>query len=253
MLDLPHGELVACFGEAAEASGLTFVDALLLSRRRWWSYCCIDERCCPQGQLVNDHGPSALEAAATVAGLVALPDRAALEAQLEPVPMGEREALHELLAHQENEAFDAVLTGEAQRRHRSVVRALFAAARRADNGDLRLSEAQLARFGVALVDDAIRDSVWVAIDEQRLDGRELWRLLARRLPAPYDAGPLFLLGWAAWRDGNGALASIAASRAVQSDPHYTAADLLLTVLGAAINPRRLPRIKPSRLRLQQPA
>jgi len=250
-LELPHGEVVARFGEAAGATGLVFVDALLLSQRRWWSYCCLDERCCPRGQLVGDHAPSAVQAAATVAGLVALPDRGALEAQLDPVAMSERQALHELLAHHENEAFDAVLTGQSRRRHRSVVRALFAAARRADSGDLSLSDAQVARFGVALVDDEIRDSVWVAIDEHRLDGRELWRLLARRLPPPYDASPLFLVGWGAWRTGNGALASIAAARAVQSDPHYTAADLLLALLSEAINPRCLPRIRPSRFRVQQ--
>jgi hypothetical protein len=250
---LPYGDVVAKLGEAAEHVGLVFVDALLLHRRRWWSYCCADERCCPQGQLVDEHAPSALEAAATVAGMVALPDRAALEAQLDPIPMPERQALQELLGRHENDAFEAVLNGQAQRRRRSVVRALFAAARRADVGGVSLSDDQVARFGVALSDVDIRDSLWVAIDERRLDGRELWRLLARRLPTPYDAAPLFLVGWSAWRDGNGALASVAASRALVSDPHYTAADLLLAALAAAVNPRRLPRIRPARFRMQRSA
>lgn len=252
-LALPYGDVVARFGETAEHVGLAFVDALLLCKRRWWSYCCADEQCCPQGQLIDDHAPSALEAAATVAGMVALPDRAALEAQLDPVPMCERQALQEVLGRYENEAFDAVLNGQAQRWRRSVVRALFAAARRADAGGLSLSDDQIARFGVALSDDGIRDSVWVAIDEHRLDGRELWRLLARRLPTPYDATPLFLVGWNAWRDGNGALASVAAARAVVSDPNYTAADLLLAALAGAVNPRRLPRIRPARFRMQRSA
>ena len=253
-LSMPHGELVAQFGEAADGTGLTFVDALLVSQRRWWSYCCMDDSCCPaEGQLLDTGPPSAVETAATVAGLVALPDRATLAAQLDPAPMTERQALQPLLARHENESFEAVLTEHTPRWHRSMVRALFAAARRADGGDLALSDDQVARFGVGLSQVEVRDSVWMAIDEGRLDGRELWRLLGKRLPAPYDAAPLFLVGWIAWREGNGALASIAAHRAVESDERYTPADLLLAAISAAVDPRRLPRIRPARLRLPRTA
>ena len=77
------------------------------------------------------------------------------------------------------------------------------------------------------------------MDEGRVDGRVLWRYLARRLPAPYDAAPLFLFGWRSYRDGDGALASMAAERALSSDPGYSAADLLLAALsqggGSAAN------------------
>lgn len=253
-LVLPQGELVAQFGEATDRTGLTFVDAMLVSNRRWWSYCCMDDSCCTeQGQSLDGDAPSAVEAAATVAGLVALPDRASLAAQLDPAPMAEREALHPLLAHHENESFTAVLAEQTRRRHRSLVRALFSAARRADGGDVGLTDDQVARFGVALSDIEIRDSVWMAIDERRLDGRELWRLLGRRLPAPYDAAALFLVGWIAWREGNGALASIAAQRAVESDPRFTPADLLLAAVSAAVDPQRLPRIRPARLRMPRTA
>ena len=67
--------------------------------------------------------------------------------------------------------------------------------------------------------------------------------MARRLPGPYDAAPLFLFGWASWRAGNGALAGIAAERAVTSDPAYSAADLLLAALSRGLDPRRLPRLR----------
>jgi hypothetical protein len=69
----------------------------------------------------------------------------------------------------------------------------------------------------------------------------LWRRLATSLPAPYDAAPLFLFGWASYRDGNGALARIAADRALDSDPYYTAADLILAALSQALDPHQLPR------------
>jgi hypothetical protein len=243
-LVLPHGTAVADFGDHADDMGRSFLDALLVSNGRWWSYCCTDDVCCPsQGQPVQRSAPSAVAAAATVAGMVALPDRATMAAQLDPLPRGEREAVQPALAQCENEAFEAVMAGHSERRARSLVRALFAASRRADAGELTLSETQLARFGVALSETEIRDSVWVAVDERRIDGRELWRSLARRLPEPYDATPLFLVGWIAWREGNGALASIAARRALSSDPQYTPADLLLAALAEAIDPRRLPRIR----------
>jgi hypothetical protein len=106
-----------------------------------------------------------------------------------------------------------------------------------------LSDDEVARFGVALTETAIRDSVWLAVDDRRLAGFELWRELARRLPEPYDAPALFLLGWTAWRDGNGAIASVAAQRAVASDPTYSAADLLLGAISGGIDPRRVPRLR----------
>ncbi len=59
---------------------------------------------------------------------------------------------------------------------------------------------------------------WLAIDDGRLAGAELWINLARRLPHPYDAAPLFLAGWHAYREGNGALAGIAADLARISRP-----------------------------------
>ncbi len=99
------------------------------------------------------------------------------------------------------------------------------------------------QFGAALSDIELRDSVWMAVDDGRLGGRPLWRELARRLPSPYDAAPLFLYGWAAWRSGDGALAGIAADRAVGSDPGYSAADLLLAALAQGVDPGRLPKLR----------
>jgi hypothetical protein len=246
--------VVAEFGDVAERLHLVFVDALLVSGGRWWSYCCTDDRCCcSQGQLLEEAWTSAAVAAATFAGLVALPNRAALAAQLDPDPLGERQALQPLLATEEATAFNATLTDDGRRRQRSLVRTLFARAREADVGELNLAGAEVARLAVALSDPKIRDSVWVAVDDGRLDGRELWRLLARRSPPPYDAVPLFLVGWGAWREGNGALAAIAAQRAVESDPGCTPADLLLAAVSEAIDPRRLPRIRPGRFRASRPA
>lgn len=99
------------------------------------------------------------------------------------------------------------------------------------------------RFAVALQRYAVRDSLWTAVDDGRLDARGLWRQLARRLPAPYDAPALFLFGWRTYRDGDGALAGMAAHRAIDSDPGYSAADLLLAALARGVDPRKLPRLR----------
>ena len=55
----------------------------------------------------------------------------------------------------------------------------------------------------------------MAIDGGRLDAQDLMLHLARTLPAPNRAAPLFLFAWKSWRNGNGALAGIAAERALQ--------------------------------------
>ena len=126
----------------------------------------------------------------------------------------------------------------------SAVRALFAAQRTAQDGRMPTDDT-VARFGVALRSYAVRDAVWLAVDDGRLAGMQLWVNLARRLPHPYDAAPLFLTGWHAYRQqGNCALAGIAADLAITADPGYRAAGLLCEALACGVDPRRLPSLQP---------
>jgi hypothetical protein len=139
------------------------------------------------------------------------------------------------------------VTGGSRTREISAKRALFAAARVSAEPDWPgVDEPGLARFAVELCSVNVRDAVWLAVDSQRLDGRPLWRELACRLPAPYDATPLFLFAWRTWRAGDGTLARMAAERALDSDPALSAAELLIAALSAGINPRRLPRLRAGR-------
>jgi hypothetical protein len=234
------GELIA----AVAQSGASLDDVVLVSGGRMWSYVCLEPECCPpQGRAIFTS--SEIAATAAYAGLVALPDRSSVAALLEPAPDVERDPLLPLLERAEHEAVGRILRGADAREDRSVKRALFAAARAADAPGVTplLGEDELVRFGLALQRIPTRDSVWMAVDDRRLDGRALWRQLARRLPAPYDAAPLFLFAWASWRDGDGALARMAADRALESDSNYSAADLLLAALSQAIDPRRMPRLR----------
>jgi hypothetical protein len=241
---LPWQELAWDLEDDAALAGCPLSEALLVARGRWWSLSCGNPDCCPDEGRELPVGASAFAAAATYTGMVALPDRAALEALLEPLPEPERAELASAVAAAEQAAVAETLRGEGERYERRVKRALFAAARACDAPNhAPLKDEEVARFGSALAVISIRDALWMAIDDGRIDGRTLWRELARRLPRPHDAAPLFLYGWASWRAGTGALASIAAQRALDSVPAYTAALLLSAALTQAVNPRRMPKLR----------
>lgn len=212
------GEVRLLFDVAA-AADCELLDVLLVAAGRWRSLVCADPFCCPpEGHEVPAPEQSAVAASATFAGLVAFPDRASLAALLTPRSDTDRTGLAPALAAEQAGRKRRTLADGPERGRRSDTRALFAAGRRADTGTAAPTDGEVVRFGVALTDIAVRDSLWLAVDDTRLDGRELWRALAVRLPAPYDAAPLFLFGWSSWRAGNGALAGIAAERAIDSDP-----------------------------------
>lgn len=242
---LPWGGVRQMLSDECRREGCELADVLRVSDGRWWSYLCTSPECCPPEGTALPGSPSPFMAAATYAGLVALPDRESLSVQLEPLPEQVRAALEPTIGDYENAAVKAALEGTGERTDRSAKRALFAAARAADESapSTVITDEDAARFAVALSSIGMRDSVWMAVDDGRLDGRVLWREIARRVPSPYDAAPLFLYGWASWRAGNGALAGIAAQRAIDSDPTYSAADLLLAALARGLDPRRLPKLR----------
>jgi hypothetical protein len=233
-----------CVRRQVERSDCELGDAFLVGNGTWWSLVCEEPECCPPEGRPLGPSCSPFAAQATFEGLVALPDRSALEAQFEPLPDDARTRLQPLIAREERAAVGDVLRGAGGRRERSVKRALFAAAR--ENSlplEVELSDEDAVRFGVALSGISLRDAIWLAVDDGRLDGRPLWRELGRRLPAPYDAPALFLYGWAAWRAGESTQAGMAAERAVLSDPGYTAAELLLAALTSGLNPHTVPRLR----------
>ncbi len=178
-------------------------------------------------------------AEATYAGWVALPDRASLVSLLDSDPDDERErhrtgVLEAIAAHRRE-----VRAGRGAQWHRSATRALHAASRTL----ILVGDEPLLRFGAALTDPEFRQSCWLSIEAGRLDGEALWRELARRLPRPYDAAPLFFVGWIRWRAGDGALAGIAAQRALESEPEYRAAALLAGALRSGLDPFSTPRLR----------
>jgi hypothetical protein len=226
--------------EALRRCGVCVGEVLRAEGGRYWSYLCQSARCCPADGTAYDVTGTEVAAAATYAGRVALPDRAALERSLAPVEGPEREAVDlatEQVAH--------ALAAEAEQasdpaagRRRAGAQALAGALRRYTGGG-RLSDEELARLTLLLTRVDIRDRCWsrVTTAGRRLDAHlELWRDVTRRARPDLVAAPATLLAYAAWRAGNGALAWVAVERALDADPGYSLALLLGEALDRALPP-----------------
>ncbi|MFC0029810.1 DUF4192 domain-containing protein [Micromonospora chaiyaphumensis] len=85
---------VEAVGDALDRAGLLVLDALRVTDGRWWSYLCAEPACCPPEGTRYDPAASQVSAAAVFAGQVALPDRAALAAQVGPIGGPVRLAMH---------------------------------------------------------------------------------------------------------------------------------------------------------------
>lgn len=253
---LPEWSVVSAGIEALQRAGISVPDALYVTSERWWSYLCDDPSCCPaEGRpLPSGDPPPRLAALAARVGLAALPDRAALAASVEPVSSELRDAVRDLVERAESDLVDAVVAAGGIRRWRSLAssrvlraRSLFtsAVAAHPPSGHAAepepLSPAEVADLLVALLDPRVRDACWHEIErEPDLVWSRVWQFLARRAPETYAAEAYFLLGWTAWRRGDGPLACLAVERALLDDPEHGAATLLTDVLGRGLDPRRFP-------------
>lgn len=218
---------------------LRLLDALVATGSHWWSLCCDQPDCCPPEGTARIAGTSAVAAAATYAGLVALPDRQALLASLDGAPAAARAALLPALRRADRRLAELAGRQGLHRTQRGELAAVLRAARECQAG-LQLSPRRLARLGAALRDNEVRDAVWLAVDDRSLQAEQLLRQLHSQLPPPYQTPPLFLYGWQLWRAGSGTLAAVAAERALRSDPGYSAARLLLEAVEAGMDPLRTP-------------
>jgi hypothetical protein len=235
---LPDARLAERVRRKVRTRGVEVDEALLVTRDRWWSYLCDDQSCCPpEGhRIAPADRPSPVVAAATVAGLVAAPDRGSLERSVEPAPAADREAVAALVA--DAQARNDARGGDDDRRYRAGVADEVAAAVAGQrSGRTRLDDDVVARLLVAFRDIGIRDQCCgYAAGGDSAAMQSLSMQLARRATAPYDVAPYTVLAWCAWRDGNGALARIAVERALRSDGGYALATLLEQALDCGIDP-----------------
>jgi hypothetical protein len=236
---------------ATERFGVGVLDQPVATDSHSWTMLCGYFECCPVGGTPRIK-ESVAAPEATYAGMVVASCREDKEKVFTPEP--DPEPYERALAAAEHRFTRALLDSRIARTRKSDTALVLAEARR-HTGDpaRRLTVPQLARIAVALHDITIRDEIWLGIDESSVDADRLLIELFTRLPASYQAPPLFLYGWAAWRRGDGTLAGMAAERALAADPGYSAARLLLTAVQHGMDPRSTPRLREGRADDDAPA
>lgn len=232
---LPCSRLVDAACRALRRSEVEILDALYVGAGRWWSYTCAAPECCPiEGHPMSTDGNSTVAATAIYAGLVALPNREAVEKILEPVGFPAAKAMAQALGRAD-EALAARINDQSSLDVvRAESRALLTAA---VDTEPALPDDDAARLIVGLEDVVVRDECCEWTDTERAPAAQrLWVQLARRAAPGYDVVPLAMVGWFAWRGGDSTLARIAVDRCLRSDPQYSLALLLGEALDSAVNP-----------------
>jgi hypothetical protein len=231
---------------ALVGGGIDIGEMLRVEDGRYWSYLCESPDCCPVDGMPYDAASTAVAAAATFAGQVALPDRATLEGRLAPVDGTARAASDRATAR-----VAAGLTRDPTGRRQLAGQALTAAVRCHAAGG-RLTDDEVARLALLARDIPIRDRWWARIAAAG-DAIHayigVWMDVTRRARGDLVPGPATLLASAAWRTGDGSLARVAIERALAADPGYNLALLLGRAIDNLIPPSALD--PPRRFRRRQ--
>ncbi|MEU2791518.1 DUF4192 family protein [Streptomyces sp. NPDC007100] len=245
---------------ACGALDVPVLEALCISRGRFWSYCCPDYRCCPaEGTPMALPGTSVMAAAAAYAGIQVRGSLREMEARL-AARTGPRAA-------EQTGALDAVagtlVTRMVQEETAAPVRTETLAhasrlirrfredpptgSRRARDAcdDALLTDAEAARLIVGLQDRVARDRAaeWMEGPDAE-PALRLWQALSRRCVggyAEYAVAPLSLAGWVAWATGDQPSARVALGRALTLDPECLFAQLLHRGVNAGLDPESLRR------------
>ncbi|MEV4105571.1 DUF4192 domain-containing protein [Nonomuraea sp. NPDC049649] len=223
--------------EALNRAGIRIKDALRSDQGRYWSYTCTDTQCCPPEGAPLDISSGVPAATAVLAGFVALPDRETLVATLEPVDGPDRERVQAATQVACERTRTLIETGHDW--YREGIDQISAALDRVQAGG-NLDADEVATLGVRLTAILVRDAAMTFLgdhdDETHL---RLWTDVARRVPSEFAAAPAALLGFVALRTGDGALARIAAERALSVDPDYRLASLICAALHHGLPPEAI--------------
>jgi len=228
---------------ALDQIGLPVREALRVTDDRYWSYLCGDQQCCPPEGTPLPVASNPIAVSAVVAGCVALPDRAAMEQRVAPVAGAEREAFAAATAHAEHRISRAFISGDQSMTRARLVRGgaglLDRALRRYGNGG-RLADPAAAWLSVLLGEEQFASVAWQRVDREGAAAHiAMWCDLTRRVEPAYLPPVATLLGYAAWRTGDGALAGIAVQRALDANPRYEPAQVMEALLDTGTPPDAL--------------
>lgn len=227
------------------AVGIEVVDALLVREGRWWSYICRDQSCCPAEGTPIPAAPTAaasLYAAEAVSrGAVVLPDRAALERSVE-VRASDAvmvEALDEALW----DLVDLLTDKNVEAVRREVLGTVDRLIARWSEGDTTIGPREAAVVVLGLRYKTLRDRVMtLVLDHDAHLLSALFTELAGRTPDEIAAPVCSVLAWTAYAAGSGALAGVAAERALRVEPGYEVAELIMAGLQSMQPPDTIHKV-----------
>jgi hypothetical protein len=235
--------------DACERADLGVREVLRTDGGRYWSYLCRNPRCCPPEGVPYEPDSSTMAAEWTLAGRVARRDRAEFDDQLEPTTGPERDAMTAAMAAGQARliallAAPADEAGAAAAMRAAGCAAVGEAIERQRAGT-RLTDDEVVWLSLLLMDGDVRDHAWYAVRTAGLDLDHhcaLWTDVVRRCESDLRPAAACLLAYAAWREGNGALARLALERALDANPDWGHARTLFDALTQGMPPWVLDQI-----------
>lgn len=101
----------------------------------------------------------------------------------------------------------------------------------------KLNDDDFVRLSVWMSAISVRDAVWALITRNNADNMlALLTQVSRSVVPPFEPAVLSLTAFAAWLTGDGAQALIAVERALESDPDYSMATLILGLIEGGVSP-----------------
>ena len=246
--DLPREPLVELLTGRLGRRRIGVVEALLVHRGSWYSYHCADGVCCPADGTPLDPEPtpaaSRYAAEAVLLGSSVLPSRDDLRRTFQPSDHAVSVAARRQGAAAAGERLMTVggtlgADGERDLVLATLLRLLAAWS----DGDTSVDQEDASLVAVGLHDKRTRDEVMTLVLDH--DGALLVAVLGEiaRRAVEEDAAPVCtVLAWAAYSDGSGALAALAAERALECEPGYAMAELVLGGLSRMVPPRAVREI-----------
>jgi Domain of unknown function (DUF4192) len=231
---LAHREHADRLAELAGDRELTVTDRLAVGADRWWSYDCSNAQCCPpEGTLLDRNGAVAVGAVAE--GLVSLPRRSDLEAELAPLPVRVAEVSAELERAEQGTPVD-LSAEEVRARDWATVRR-FVRESEQRQGSIPAEEA--AAVLRALLDLHVRDATLGHLaGRPRPQVTSAWRELVQVAPPAWRAPVATLYAFWCYAAGQGARTNVAIEAALAADPDYSMAHLLDQLVASGVNPLR---------------
>jgi hypothetical protein len=240
--DLPHRGLVWELTTALAALGVPVPEVLLVRRGRWWSYDCPHACCAADAGTPLPSGVTELEVAAVATGMVVEADRDDLAGRIARPPAFDRDAMVAACVRAAGRCSAAIVADGPDATAEESWSAITAAVARCRPGRpaAPLTDDETARLLWGLRDVLVRDrALQFALGPDAAAAEVLWTACTRRAPAPLDAAPATLLAVHAWLRGDGAMANVALTRALDSEPDYRLAVLLAQGLAACLPPAEL--------------